>query len=275
MVFLALSLPGSESQSSEQTPPPAAAQDQASKPALPVDQGNAQKAKALLEQTIQALGGQAYLNLHDLEQAGRTYSFFHGRPTSNGVKFWRFVEFPDKDRVELTEQRDVVELYVGDKGYEITFKGPHPILSKDMTDYLRRRRFSLDTLLRTWVNDPSVALFYEGYANAADRPALQVTLINAKDEAVTLDVDPDTHLPIKKSFTWRDPVDKQKNLEEELYDNYRPVQGIMTPYDVARYFNGDIAGQRFLNSASYNKGLDEAMFNPNSGYNPLKPSGKH
>ena len=46
------------------------------------DRGNAQensrKAKALIEQGIQALGGQAYLNLHDMQQEGRTYSFHHG-----------------------------------------------------------------------------------------------------------------------------------------------------------------------------------------------------
>ena len=69
-------------------------------PALPVDVENARKAKALLDQAIQALGGQAYLNVRDMQQAGRTYSFHHGRPTSNGIQFWRFTQYPDKDRFE-------------------------------------------------------------------------------------------------------------------------------------------------------------------------------
>jgi len=242
---------------------------------LPVDQENAQKAKALLEEAIHALGGSAYLNVHDVQTSGRAYSFFHGRPTSNGVKFWRFVQYPDKERVELTEQRDIAQVYNGNKGYEITFKGPHPLDAKDLDPYLRRRKFSLETVLRTWLNDPGVALFYEGNAIAAEHSALQITLINTTNESVTLYIDADTHLPIKKTFTWRDPTDKQKNLEEEIYDNYRPVQGIMTPYDVTRLFNGDMASQRFLNSAAYDKGLDPAMFDPNSGYNPNKPTGKH
>jgi hypothetical protein len=243
-------------------------------PALPVDLENARKAKALLDQAIQALGGQAYLNVRDLQLTGRTYSFHHGRPTSNGIQFWRFIQYPDKDRIELTKERDVAQLYNGDKGYEITYKGARPMEEKDLADYLRRRRFSLETVLRTWVNSPGVALFYEGNANAAEHPALQVSLINSKNESVTLYLDVDTHLPIKKAFTWRDPIDKQRNLEEEIYDNYRPVQGIMTPYDVARYFNGDMSNQRFLNSAAYNQGLDPAMFDPNSGYNPNKQPGK-
>ncbi len=242
--------------------------------AIPVAQQNANQAKALLDQAIQALGGQAYLTIRDREQQGRGYSFHHGRPSGPGNVFWSFSEFPDKERIEITKERDIAELYVGNKGYELTYKGAHPIEEKDMVDYLRRRRFSLDTVLRTWVNDPTVALLYEGNAIAAQHPALQVTLINSKDEAVTLYFDAETHLPVKKSFQWRDPVDRQRNLEEEIYENYRLVQGVMAPYNVTRYFNGDMASQRFFNSVSINQGLDPAMFDPNSGYNPNKQPGK-
>ena len=46
-------------------------------------------------------------------------------------------------------------------------------------------------------------------------------------------------------WEWRDPVDRQKNLEEEIYENYRSVSGIMAPFNVTRYFNGTVS--RFLN----------------------------
>jgi hypothetical protein len=163
---------------------------------------------------------------------------------------------------------------VGNKAWEITFKGAHPIEQKDLDDYLRRRHFSLDTVLRTWVNDPAVVMLFEGPAVAAQHPAEQITLINSQNESVTLYFDRDTHLPVKKSFSWRDPVDRQKNLEEEIYENYRQVSGVMAPYNVTRYFNGDMASQRFLNSVTINQGLDQAMFDPKSGYNPNKVPGK-
>src|SRR5579871_5499966 len=85
---------------------------------IPVDQENARKAKALLDQAIEALGGQAYLDIQDISQEGRTYSFYHGQPSSYGVQFWRFYKYPDKDRVELTKKRDVAYVNNGDKGYE-------------------------------------------------------------------------------------------------------------------------------------------------------------
>ncbi len=243
-------------------------------PAIPVDQQNARQAKALIDQAIQALGGQAYLDIRNRELQGRGFGFHHGRPSGNGTEFWSFSELPDKERVELTKQRDIAELYIGNKGWEITYKGAHPMEPKDLDDYQRRRRFSLDNVLRTWVNDPSVALLYDGNAIAAQHPALQVTLINSKDESVVLDFDIDSHLPVKKSFKWRDPVDRQLNLEEEIYENYRLVQGVMTPYNVTRYFNEDMASERFIFSVTFNQGLDEAMFDPNSGYDPNQKPGK-
>jgi hypothetical protein len=233
---------------------------------------NSDKARSIIESGIKALGGQTYLTLRDREQQGRGYAFHHGRPSGAGGLVWSFFEFPDKERVEFTKDRDIAEVFVGNKGYEITYKGPHPVEQKDLDDYLRRRHFSLDTVLRNWVNDPTVVLLYDGNAIAAERPALQVTLVNSQNEAVTLYFDADSHLPLKKSFEWRDPVDKQKNLEEEIYDNYKPVSGIMAPFSITRFFNGDMANQRFLNSVTINQGLDPAMFDPNSGYNPNKPA---
>lgn len=246
-----------------------------SAPAISPDQENARKARTAIDQAIQELGGQTYLTIRDREQQGRGYGFHHGDPTGSGGVFWSFTEFPDKERVELTKERDIAELYVGDKAWEITYKGPHPIEKKDLDDYLRRRRFSLDTILRTWVNDPGVVLLFEGFAVAAQHPATQVTLINAQNDSVTLYFDSDTHLPVKKSFSWRDPVDRQKNIEEEVYENYRQVSGVMAPYNLTRYFNGDMASQRFLNTVTINQGLDPAMFDPKSGYNPNKTPGKH
>jgi hypothetical protein len=274
-VALAISALGQSAAASPAPAQNAAQRAQQTGASTPLDEAGAHKAKALLEQAIQALGGQAYLDVRNMEQTGRTYSFYHGRPTGNGVLFWRFVEYPDKERVEVTKERDVAYVYAGNKGDEITYKGPRPMETKDLDDYLRRRKFSLETMLRTWINDRGVAIFYEGTALAGNAPADRVTMINNKDEAVSLYFDAETHLPVKKSITWRDPVDKQRNVEEETWDNYRLVQGVMTPYGFTRYYNGDMQTQRFVFSTSYNQELNPAMFDPNSGYNPNKPSGKH
>jgi len=80
------------------TAPPAGSPSSQS---IPVAQENAAKARALIDQAILALGGQAWLNIQDTTQQGRTYSFHRNEATSAGVLFWRFVKFPDKERVEV------------------------------------------------------------------------------------------------------------------------------------------------------------------------------
>jgi hypothetical protein len=241
------------------------------KQALPVDQENASKARAIVDRGIQALGAQAYLNVKDLTEEGKNFNFHMGRPVGAGTIYWRFYKLPDKERVEFTKQRDVVDLFTADKAYEITFRGVREpaaadrmsgMLGPTWPDYFRRRRYSLDWVLRRWLNEPGIALFYEGRSVADGKSVDQVSLMNTKNESVTLFFDLETHLPIKKSYSWRDPTDKQRNTEEEIYANYREADGVMTPFTLTRFYNGDMSGQRFITSLKYNQGIDNALFDP-------------
>lgn len=250
---------------------PAGQTESSSPQAIPTDQANAQKAKAIIDQAIQALGGEAYLNWKDVSTQGRGYSFHRGQPNSLGTIFWRFRKFPDKDRLELTKKRDIIQIYNGDKGYEITYKGIRNMDQKEELDpYLRRRHYSLDVVLRQWLSQPSIALFYEGQTVAAQKETDQVSIMNNKNEAVTLNIDINTHLPVTKSYSWRDPLDKQRNVEEEIFDNYRQVQGIMTPFDTTRLFNGEMSAQSFVTTATYNQGLNDSLFDPQAANSSKK-----
>jgi|ERR1700722_5444119 hypothetical protein len=246
----------------------------ASSQSIPVDQENVHKAKTLVDQMIQALGGNAYLNIEDVSQEGRSYGFHLGQSEGVGTLFWRFYKFPDKDRIELTKKRDVAYVYRGDQGFEITYKGTRSDEPKSVSDYLRRREYSLDWVIRKWLSQPGVALFYEGHTVAAQKDTEQVTVMTASNQSVTLYIDSSTHLPVKKTYSWRDPTDKERNVEDEVYDNYRPVQGVMTPFSVTRFYNGDMSNQRFMNSVSYNKALSDSMFAADITYDPYRAGPK-
>lgn len=239
----------------------------------PTENENAKKARAVLNAMIDALGGQAYLNVQDMQQEGRTYSFYNGKPNSLGTLFWRSWKFPDKDRTELTKQRDVVYIFNGDKGYEVSYKGTAAAEPESLRDYLRRRNHSLETVLRIWLPDPKTALFYDGAAVAEQKPCDSVTLMNAKNDAVTIYIDSNTHLPVKKTFQWRDPSDRLKNEEGEIYDNFRMVQGVLTPHTLLRTKNGDTTNQRFITTVKYNVGLPDSLFEATVTYDPYKHSG--
>ncbi len=231
-----------------------------SAPGQSAEDPGVRKAKDLLARMVQALGGDAYLNIQDMSYSGRTYGFSRGEPAGTGALFWAFWKWPDKERIELTKQRDWIIINNGDKGYEITFRGTSAEEPEVLEDYLRRRHYSLAQVLRVWLKQPGIAYFYEGTASAERKPALQITLMNTQNEGVTLYIDQDTFLPIKKTFTWRDPKTRDRNEESEIYDNYRNVQGIMTPFSTTRQKNGLNTNQRFMNEVKYNQNLPESLF---------------
>jgi hypothetical protein len=235
---------------------------------------NAQKARSLLDECIQAMGGQAWLNLQDMEQQGRSYAYSHDQPNSLGTVFWRFWKFPDKERVELTKQRDVVYINVGENGYEVTYKGTAAQEPDQLADYNRRHRHSLEIVLRQWLSQPGIALFYDGPAVAEQKPADAITILTADNDSVTLFLDSHTHLPIKKTFEWRDPADRLKNVEGEIFDNWRLEQGIMTPHSLLRSHNGDTTNQRFITNVRYNTGLADSLFQATVTYDPNKRPAK-
>lgn len=230
-----------------------------------------QKALKILTDMIRALGGDAYLNIRDMQVEGRTYGFYHGEPNSQGLQFWRYWEWPDKDRWELTKQRDVIELNLGDKGYEITYKGTATQEPKQLEDYLRRREHSLEWVIRKWLPAPGTMILYGGPAMVEQNLADQVTILNAKNDSVTLSIDPRSHLPVKKTYSWRDPNDRMMDEESEVFSNYRLIQGIQTPLSTVRNLNGEMSNQRFMTTVTYNNNFPATMFETKgTTYNPQK-----
>jgi hypothetical protein len=258
-------------------PPPAAAVSDwptAQFAATAAKDPGVKKAKQVLDDMIRALGGEAYLTLRDMKMEGRSYAFYQGKPRGLGVLYWRFWEWPDKDRFELTKQRDIVDLYLGDKAYETTYKGTAELDPKQLDEYLRRREHSLDWVIRKWLAAPGSMILYEGTALVEQNLADKVTILTAANDSVTLAVDPGTHLPVRKTYSWRDPVDRQFDVEDEIFSNYKLVQGINTPYSIVRMENGDMSNQRFVNSISFNNGFDPSLFETKGlTYNQPKSAG--
>ena len=234
-------------------------------------QANQQKARAVLDQMIQTLGGQAYLTLQDAESTGRSGRFYHERSEAS-TEYHRFWQWPDKERVELTKQRDIVQLTVGNEMYEITFRGSRLIDSKkdyDSQVYLERRHHALDVILRQWLNEPGIALFDEGPGLTENHSVERITIINSKNDAVTLSVDTISHLPVKKTFVIRDPQGYRDEIGE-LYDNWKMIQGVNTPYNTLVTRNGELMRQYFLSSITYNNHLQSSLFDPGITFNPAK-----
>jgi len=222
---------------------------------------NAKKARTALEAMVQALGGQAWLDQKSQMREGHVAAFFHGNPDVGTTLFWEYHAWPDRDRYEFTKHRDVFQFYLGRIGWEVTYKGKSPLPQDQVDDYLRRRDHSIETAVKIWLKDPRTILVYEGQHLAARHLAEQVTLISGDNEAVTILMDVQTHLPLRRSFEWRDPVYKDKNADAEEYDDYHVVGGFPTPFTITRFKNDDMTRQQYITRVQFNQPLDADFWN--------------
>jgi len=239
-------------------------------PIIPVDAAGAKKANVLLDRAVQALGGDKYLTFQTVHHYGRSYSLSDGSVRGQGVRYWRYWRYPDHERIELTKDRDWIIIYAGNKAYETTFRGTRELEEKALREYLARRDFALEHILREWRKDPRIAAFYDGPTIAESKSVEKVTLINGRNQQVTLYFDSQSGLPIKKEYELRDPNTGDRLREYETYDQYRPVQGIVTPHVVTRYRDGEITSQRFIKTVEYGVAIPDAKFTAVVNYDKMK-----
>jgi hypothetical protein len=244
------------------------------------------RGRKLIDEMIQALGGDAWLHRVDWKIQGRTASFYKGKPHDEVPQFEEFYRLqPFGERVifishggALTmlglpgkNSSDVADVWTPDNGYELTYKGTRSLPKKDVEDYQRNRAHSLDTVVNQWLHQPGVELTYEGPDTASRRLTDKVSVLTAGNEGVTLQLDASTHLPLSLTYQWRDPLYQDRNTELEQFDDYHVVQGIATPYTITRLHNGDMVLQRFLTKVEYNLQLSADLFDPD---HPLTKKGK-
>ncbi|WP_216841037.1 hypothetical protein [Acidobacterium sp. S8] len=225
-----------------------------------VQDANSKRAHAALDAMVAALGGDRWLTLQNTYIEGRTSGFYQGKPTGAIGDFFSWHVFPDKDRIELSKKHDVVDIFLGGEGWEITYRGKRALPADQRDEFLRRRDHSIETAVKVWMKDPRTIYLFDGQSLAERHLADQVTLINASNDSITIQMDAQTHLPLRRTYQWRDPLYKDKNEEVEEYDDYHTIDGIPTPFGMTRFHNGDMTNQRFVYKAAYNVPLPPNAF---------------
>ena len=220
------------------------------------------RGRRLLEQMVDALGGDAWLNRTDWISYGKGATFYKSQPNPYVSEFEEYTRAqPFGVRVIIvsklgvfipTTKRDVAVIWTLDDGYEVTFRGKKELPKDEVEDYQRRRRHTLDVVVKDWLKQPGVMVTYEGTGLVGRRLADKVSVLTASNDEVTIALDESNHRPLSRTFQWRDATYKDYDMDEEQYDNYQPVQGIMTPLTITRLHNGDTVSQRYLTKVVYN-----------------------
>ena len=235
-----------------------------------------QRGRQLLDQMVTALGGQSWLDRTSMSLLGRNAAFFRGAPTGITVDFAEYMQVPnttrpaseriefisDKSMILPGKKRDVAQVWTADGGFEITYKGTSPLPREQVEDYLRRRHHSIEEVVYSWLKAAGVVVVFEGSSMVERHQADKVTVLSDNNDAVTIELDANTHLPLARTFEWRNNTFKDHDQDREEYDDYQPMGGLPTPLTLTRYRNGDMVNQRFFTKVEYNVPLPPDTFNP-------------
>jgi len=237
-----------------------------------IAKANEQKGRAALAAMVRALGGERWLALRDSTMSGRVSGFYQGKPTGEINDYFDYRRYPDQERLEVGKKRDVVEFFLKNEGWEVTYRGKKALPKDIVDDRLRRLDHSVETAIRVWLKDPQTIVIFDKQSLVERHLADQVTLISPSNDSITIEMDSQTHLPLRRTFQWRDPLYKDKNTEAEEYDDYHTVDGIATPYTTTRFHNGDMTSQRYLykDHIAYDTNIPDSLFDVDAAAAKIK-----
>lgn len=225
---------------------------------------SAAKAKEILQQVIQGLGGNTYLKLHDSTCTLRLSQFGHSGDLNGFAKIIDYTIPPYKDRTENLPKRNQITVLNGDKGWVLDLGGVSEASEVDISQFQDDIRKDIDNILRHRLTEPGMILRYGGPDVVDLKEADWVELVDSENRTIRIAVARSTHLPIRKVVVSRDQNTRTKRDEVEFYSNYHPINGIQTPFQITRERNGIKVYQAFFEGCDYNTNLSDSYFTKDS-----------
>jgi outer membrane lipoprotein-sorting protein len=196
----------------------------------------ADKGRQIVAHCISAMGGQLYLQVNQRSGNGRLYTFdSKGELANPGTPFWLYYQYPDKQRIELTKKRNVIFIYSGDKGWQITFKGVEAATASALRRFEDSTAHSLDVILKQWAQSPQTLMFYQRLTQFQQEPVDAVRFTAADGKTATIDFSHRTHLPVR--LYWRETDPQTGGILEHsfVYGDWSSIGGIETPFTIDSY----------------------------------------
>jgi hypothetical protein len=225
---------------------------------------SAAKAKAILQQTIDALGGPAYLNVHDVTCQGRISQFGHSGELNGFGHFTDYAQPPFKDRTENLPKRNIISVFNGDKGWELDRGGVSEATITDLATFQEDTKKDIDNILRHRIHEQGMIFRYGGLDVVDYQESDWVELVDSDNRTFRIAIARTTHLPVRKVVDTRNANTRMRTEEVEYYSNYHPINGVQTPFQITRERNGIKVYQVFFDKFEYNTSVPDSLFTKES-----------
>jgi hypothetical protein len=225
---------------------------------------SAAKARQILDLAVEAMGGAAYLNVHDETCIGRIGQFDHAGEVTGFGKFIDFQQPPSKERQENLPKRNIISIYNGDKGWDLDRGGVSEAPRADVADFQEQVMKDLDNILRHRSHESGMVLRYAGPDIVDLKQASWVEMVDSDNRTIRIAFADNTHLPIRMKVETRDSRTRLKSEQVEYYSNFHPIDGVETPFQITRERNQIKIFQVFFDKCDYNTSLSDALFTKES-----------
>jgi hypothetical protein len=235
---------------------------------------SAAKAKELIQKMIQALGGDAYLNVRDQYAFVRLGLFDSNGRLAGYDRVYDYWKFPDKNRTEYSKKRNIIDIYNGDKGWTLDKAGVEELPATRTENFVTGLKEDINHLCRYRLKEEGMIFRYVGSDVLDLRQVDWVELVDRERRTYRIAIPRSDSLPARAQYITRDRERRTRTEVEELFSNYFPVQGVMTPKQVSKSRNGRLIYQAFYEEVKYNTGLGEELFTRESLDQQWAKSGK-
>jgi hypothetical protein len=257
--------------------PPAA---RAQNPDMVAPEASEARAKLILNQVIQGMGGPLYLDMRERQCDGRRAAIGHNGALAGYVQFKDSWEFPDKNRTDYTahgrntllgymigvQELDlshgglVITLFSGEHGWTMDRGGVSDMPEDTIAEFQEAVRRSSDNLLRLGLKDPDLGFRWGGLDTVDLREVDWVEITDREQRMYRLAVDRSTHLLIRSVVRVKDENNGQQREDVTIFTNYRPKGGVQVPMQVTRERDGRRIAQVFYDSCEINPPLPADYF---------------
>ena len=230
---------------------------------LPVNPESAAKAQELLDRAVQALGGDAFVNVQTSYLEGRVYGFRRG-DLSGLAQVVQYIRYPDQFREEYGDDREI-HITNGDQGWMIDINGIHPVPEEEMQSRREAASMRAFYVLRYRLGEEGSIVEYVERDLWENRHVDVVRFVDRENNAMTISLDGLTALPVRATRVYRNPQTRERIEEVETFANYFTRDGIATPRRMMRLRNGVRVFEAVIRQAQHNIPHQDSLFQPPTG----------
>jgi outer membrane lipoprotein-sorting protein len=241
---------------------------------------NAAKAKQVLGDLINALGGPGYTEVFESQCQGRRALIGHNGELSGYIDFVDYRRFPDKDRTEyISKGRNTIlasligvdgldfahggvfiTLYNGDHGWTFSRSGVDELPAASVSEFQEQVKRNVDNLLRLRLKEPGMNIRFGGNDTVDLKQVDWVELTDSEGRKFRLAVDRSTHLLVRAVVSTEDEEMHQINEDTTIFNNYQLKDSVWMPLQLSREHNGRRTAQIFYDTCRFNPGFPDDLF---------------